>query len=432
MSNVNVRGVSKGMIIALVIAVLLLGSGGAYLLWRVNQQKTVAPTDSDASEQECTQRCTSPCVQRYTVEPGKTWDDYMGCSEYPGCQGGAENHCYCLYSKTCNITAYHITYVAGSNGSVTKSGQNSIAPGGSISSTATPNSGYRFTKWSDNNTAATRTDSNIQADATYTANFELIPIENFTLRYLAGTGGTVTGVTTQTVEKGKNATEVTAVPNTNYKFVKWDDSKTTASRTDTNVQSSKTFTAEFRISCGDNICDAWEDVTNCPGDCKGCGDGQCVAPENANACAVDCPVTCGDNICSPSENSQTCLRDCPASCGDDICTADENASTCPADCRAVCGDGMCTTGENSATCPTDCGGVPNTGIFDNSKHTMIFGAVVLAIGLAWTWVSTLPKKAYILVSNTSKNVSRYVGDVKEKKEKSVRESRRSRLERRIK
>ena len=82
-------------------------------------------------------------------------------------------------------------------------------------------------------------------------------------------------------------------------------------------------------------------------------------------------------------------------------------------------------GEDKTNCPVDCGSVPDTGIFDNSKHTMIFGAVVLVIGLAWTWISTLPKKAYVFVSNTSNNV-------REKNEKRVRESRRSKLERRIK
>jgi hypothetical protein len=56
---------------------------------------------------------------------------------------------------------------------------------------------------------------------------------------------------------------------------------------------------------------------------------------------------------------------------------------------------------------------------------MIFGAVILVIGLAWTWISTLPKKAYVFVSSTSDNI-------REKKEKNIRDNRRSRLERRIK
>ena len=231
-----------------------------------------------------------------------------------------------------------------------------------------------------------RTDSNVQADATYTATFEAIKIEKFTLKYTAGTGGSIVGNATQTVEKGKAGTAVEAKADTNYKFDKWSDNKvTTATRTDTNVQANITVKAEFKISCGDNICDPWEDVNNCPTDCEGCGDGKCIPPENATTCPRDCPVTCGDGICSEGEDK----TNCPADCGSAATT------------------------------------VPDTGIFDNSKHTMIFGAVILVIGLAWTWISTLPKKAYVFVSSTSDNI-------REKKEKNIRDNRRSRLEKRIK
>jgi len=49
MSNIRVGVGKKGIVLALVLGVLLLGGGGGYLLLRVNQEKTVAPTDSDAS-----------------------------------------------------------------------------------------------------------------------------------------------------------------------------------------------------------------------------------------------------------------------------------------------------------------------------------------------------------------------------------------------
>ena len=38
----------KTMIIVLLVLFILVGGGGGYLLWRVNQEETVAPTDSDA------------------------------------------------------------------------------------------------------------------------------------------------------------------------------------------------------------------------------------------------------------------------------------------------------------------------------------------------------------------------------------------------
>jgi len=69
--------------------------------------------------------------------------------------------------------------------------------------------------------------------------------------------------------------------------------------------------------------------------------------------------------------------------------------------------------------------VPDTGIFDNSKHTVIFGFVVLVIGLAWTWISTLPQKAFFAISSTSSKI-------REDSERRRVENRRERLERRIK
>ena len=385
MSNMKVKVGSKGMVIALIIGAILLGGGGGYLLWRVNQPKTVAPTDSEASVPKMCRRCKKNC------NIPKTSDGQCNPMSYDGKENvGCTNTTCCKWDDTeeypCGVSKYHITYNAGDGGTVTNAGKNEVNPGGSIGSEAKPNTGYIFKQWSDGKTTAMRTDSNVQADATYTATFEAIKIEKFTLKYTAGTGGSIVGNATQTVEKGKDGTSVEAKADTNYKFDKWSDNKvTTATRTDTNVQANITVKAEFKISCGDNICDPWEDVNNCPTDCEGCGDGKCIPPENAITCPRDCPVTCGDGICSEGEDK----TNCPADCGSAATT------------------------------------VPDTGIFDNSKHTMIFGAVILVIGLAWTWISTLPKKAYVFVSSTSDNI-------REKKEKNIRDNRRSRLERRIK
>ena len=41
------------MVIALIIGAILLGGGGGYLLWRVNQPKTVAPTESEQVYLRC-------------------------------------------------------------------------------------------------------------------------------------------------------------------------------------------------------------------------------------------------------------------------------------------------------------------------------------------------------------------------------------------
>ncbi|HRX44051.1 MAG TPA: InlB B-repeat-containing protein [Candidatus Dojkabacteria bacterium] len=239
----------KVILIALVIGVFLFGGG--YLLWRVNQEDTVAPTDSDASEENCVLRCLPDaiCVARDAND--NCAEDEAGICYYAP-YGGSKTGC-CAYERICNVTAYYITYVAGQGGRVTNAGQNNVAPGGSISSTATPNTGYRFVKWSDNKTTATRTDSNVQADATYTATFEVLPAEKVTLTYVAGSGGTITGTTPQIIDKGASGTAVTATPNAGYRFVKWSDNKTTATRTDTNVQASATYTATFEVLPADKV-----------------------------------------------------------------------------------------------------------------------------------------------------------------------------------
>ena len=124
---------------------------------------------------------------------------------------------------------------------------------------------------------------------------------------------------------------------------------------------------------------------------------------------------CGDGICSPTENSATCSLDCPLTtvCGDGICSADETPATCPADCNG---------GGGSDT-------VPDTAIFEDTKDTIIFGIAILMIGVGWTWIVTLPKKAYNSISKASRE---YVTAVKQTEERNKRESRRNKLERKLK
>jgi len=71
---------------------------------------------------------------------------------------------------------------------------------------------------------------------------------SWTLTYNAGAGGSITGTTPQTVASGADGSEVTAVPNTGYRFVQWSDGVMTASRTDTNVTADITVTAVFAPS----------------------------------------------------------------------------------------------------------------------------------------------------------------------------------------
>ena len=438
MSNIRLGVGKKGIVLALVLGVLLLGGGGGYLLWRVNQEKTVAPTDSDASEQVCVDRCTGTCSQAYPWQsPDQCTDDaYKGCEFV---SGGSVLHGCCLYERECNITAYHITYAAGANGSVTNAGQNSVAPGGSISSTATPNSGYRFVKWSDNKTTATRTDTNVQADAIYTAIFEVLPSDQVTLTYIAGSGGTISGTATQTIAKGASGTAVTATPNSDYTFEKWSDNKTTATRTDTNVQVSATYTATFKSTSPTT-------PVNCTGFTLSCGANNTIninwnlvtgavkyiarinkAPKSdwLNEEGGDVWIALGPDVNSyVIQNAQSGVV-----YGVNVLAYDgpDGQTDFHPSCNMT---GLGQIWDPPMYIEIACQGtspivVPDTGIFDNSKHTVIFGFVVLVIGLAWTWISTLPKKALLAISSTSSKI-------REDSERRRVENRRERLERRIK
>ncbi len=384
----DIAGTSKkGIWIGLVIGILLLGGG--YLLWRVNQEDTVAPTDSDASEEECELRCLpgAACVPRDAN--GNCAEDEAGICYLPG---DTRTGC-CAYEKVCNVTAYYITYIAGEGGSVTNAGQNNVVPGGSISSTATPKTGYKFVRWSDGKTTATRTDSNVHADATYTATFEALPAEKVTLTYIAGSGGAISGTTTQTIDKGASGTAVTAVPNTGYKFVKWSDGKTTATRTDTNVQASATYTATFEILAAEKVTLTY--IAGSGGTITGTAIQ--TIDKGASGTAVTATPNAGYTFEKWSDGNTTATR------------TDTNVQA---------------SATYTATFKST-NVVPKTGIFDDTGNTIALGVVFLMMGLEWTWVSTLPMKAYNAISFTTSKI-------KEDRESKRVQRRRNRLERRIK
>ena len=67
----------------------------------------------------------------------------------------------------------------------------------------------------------------------------------YTLTYTAGTGGTISGTSPQSVAYLGSGTPVTASANTGYRFVRWSDGSTTNPRTDTNVTANISVTASF-------------------------------------------------------------------------------------------------------------------------------------------------------------------------------------------
>jgi len=156
-------------------------------------------------------------------------------------------------------TTHELSYITDGHGIITGSSTQSItfsANGTEV--TATPNTGYYFTSWNDGLTNPTRTDSNIRSTQSYTANFA---INTYTLTYTAGANGTLSGTTTQTVTHGSAGTEVIALPDVNYHFVSWSDGVLTASRTDSNVISTKNLFATFDFTCGQTLTDVRDAAT---------------------------------------------------------------------------------------------------------------------------------------------------------------------------
>ena len=86
-----------------------------------------------------------------------------------------------------------------------------------------------------NNTSTTQTTSTV------------VP-QNYILSYSANSGGYLSGNSSQTVVKGSNGTAVTAIANSGYRFTVWSDGLTTATRTDSNVQTSKSLVANFTVN----------------------------------------------------------------------------------------------------------------------------------------------------------------------------------------
>ncbi len=86
--------------------------------------------------------------------------------------------------------------------------------------------------------------------------------EIFSVEYFSGTGGTINGEVSQTIEYGASAQSVVAVPNEGYEFTGWSDGIQTAMRSDSNVVENisatalfakKVFTVDYQSSTGGTI-----------------------------------------------------------------------------------------------------------------------------------------------------------------------------------
>jgi hypothetical protein len=132
------------------------------------------------------------------------------------------------------VITYTVTFLDYDGTTILK--EEEVAYGGSATAPADPvREGFTFSGW---DVAFDNITSDLNVIAQYT------PL--YTLTYIAGEGGSITGGDlVQQVEEGADGTTVTAVPDEGYAFVQWDDGVMEAARTDENVTADITVTAEF-------------------------------------------------------------------------------------------------------------------------------------------------------------------------------------------
>lgn len=144
------------------------------------------------------------------------------------------------------INTYTLNYLIIENGSLVGETTQNVTHGSNGSAVEViPDEGYFFVSWDDGNTDNPRLDQNITNDSTVTA---LVEIHTYTLQYLAGDNGSISGDALQTVDHGASGSPVEAIPDLGYQFASWSDGITDNPRTDTDVTENVEVTAQYFIT----------------------------------------------------------------------------------------------------------------------------------------------------------------------------------------
>lgn len=132
------------------------------------------------------------------------------------------------YTAWFKVATYTIKTYANYSTAGTVTGDGEYEHGSTVTLTATPNEGYRFKCWKDNEnlTDATRTIT-VFADESYTAIFEKLTY-TLSIGVTPAEGGTVSGE--GGVYEYGDRVRLEATPSPNYKFVKWHDGLTDDTR----------------------------------------------------------------------------------------------------------------------------------------------------------------------------------------------------------
>ena len=144
---------------------------------------------------------------------------------------------------------YTVSVYANTGGTAVAS-SNSVEYGGSVTLTATPNSGYKFKNWTKNGSVVSTSNpytATISANSSFIANFEKI---TYTVSVSANTGGTATASASSVEKEGAEVT-LTATPDSGYKFKNWTLNGSVVSTSNpyiATITANSTFVANFEIA----------------------------------------------------------------------------------------------------------------------------------------------------------------------------------------
>ncbi len=156
-------------------------------------------------------------------------------------------------AATATINSHNVTFLAGSGGTLTGTAIQTVPNGQNAAPvTAVPSAGKTFANWTGTGFPTSTTNPltlrNVTQDQTITANFNSTP-STYTVNFVAGAGGTLSGTSVQSVAAGGDAQAVSAVPNTGMSFVNWTGTGFTTSTSNpltvSKVSQNLTITANF-------------------------------------------------------------------------------------------------------------------------------------------------------------------------------------------
>jgi hypothetical protein len=141
---------------------------------------------------------------------------------------------------------YTLSYSANGPGHITGTATQTVQSGGSGQAVGVvADAGCHFLCWKpDNRTDISRIDTNVTSNISATAYFA-VDGTTYTLSYLAGTGGSISGNATQPVSADTVVTAVSAVPASGYRFLRWSDGSTANPRIDLLPVANLSVTAYF-------------------------------------------------------------------------------------------------------------------------------------------------------------------------------------------